>query len=830
MLRNYLSVALRNLVSHKLHAIINIGGLAVGLAACLLILLFVRDELSYDTWLPKADRIMSVESTFFVPGREKLTFAGTPGPLKAALEKEFSSDIERSARIYSDQEPVRAGDKQLLADITYVDQGFFDIFDLRMVAGVREQALNDARSILLSATTARKFFGDQPAIGNTITVSKDRVYTVAGVFADLPRNSHVAFETIAFFDAERYKDRPWVAESWTSVNTRLYVLVRSRAALQHIRAGMKAAIDRNVVFDIPGIDDKPSTLIQFDLMPVLDIHLHSDKPGYANTGSFTAVVAFAGIALLILIIACINFVNLATARAMTRAREVSMRKVVGATRQQLIVQHLGEAVLTALVALVVALALVELALGPFNGFLKKDLRVDLFGDPTLLATMLGLIVVVGVIGGLYPAVYLSRFRPAAILKANQASAHGSSLLRTCLVVFQFAISIALIVCTATIYTQTVYARTLDLGFEHGNRMTLNGLGDLPTPEAAATLKREVAGLPGVRGVALSSDAPPLQSNNNTLFFDNPSMTGEKLLIETMSVDPDFFAVWGVKPLAGRLFSFDHAGDFPTSDENKDKTAEQKQGIVINQAFARKLGAKHPADVVGKVIWEVSDDGPMTVTTVVGVVPDLYLRSVRIAVTPHVYYARNPQKGIGSFSRLTVQFEPGRVRETMAAIEGVWSRLAPTVPIRTSFVDAELDKQYDGDEQRGQIFAGFAGFAILIACLGLFGLASFSAQRRTKEIGMRKVLGASVLDIVRLLVWQFSRPVLVANLIAWPVSFYVMSRWLRGFQYRISLTDPVVLFGIFGGAALLALAIAWLTTAGHAYKVARANPGRALRVE
>jgi putative ABC transport system permease protein len=505
---------------------------------------------------------------------------------------------------------------------------------------------------------------------------------------------------------------------------------------------------------------------------------------------------------------------------------------VGATRRQLITQHLGEAVLTALVALVIALALVELTLAPFNAFLHKQLRLDLVGDPALLLTMVGLIVIVGVIGGLYPAFYLSRFRPAEVLKANQSSASGSSLVRAGLVVFQFAISIALIVCTATIYTQTVYARTMDLGFQHEDRMTVNSLGALPTAEAAATLKREVAALPGVRGVALSSDAPPLEDNNNTLLFTEPTMNGEKLIIETLTVDPDFFAVWGVKPLAGRLFSMDHAGDFaPIDKDGEDKTAEKKQGIVINQAFAAKLGVKNPADAVGKVLWEVNGEGePLTATTIVGVVPDLYLRSVRVAVTPLMYYARSPDKGDGSFNRLTVQTEPGRMREVVTAITGIWTRMAPAAPVRTGFVDEKLDKLYDGDEQRGQIFAGFAGFAILIACLGLFGLASFSAQRRTKEIGMRKVLGASVLDIVRLLVWQFSRPVLVANLIAWPVSFYVMHRWLAGFQYKISLTNPLVLVGIFGGASLVALAIAWLTTAGHAYKVARANPGRSLRVE
>jgi putative ABC transport system permease protein len=824
MLRNYVTVAMRSLVANRMHSLINIGGLAVGLAACLLILLFVRDELSYESWLPNADRIISVESTFNVPGREKIAFAATPGPMKPALDKDFSSDIERAVRIYGDSLPVRVGDRKFRGELTFVDPGFFEVFDLPMIAGVREPVLANNSSILLSETTAHKYFGDLPAIGNTITAGDNMVFTVIGVFADIPKNSHLSFEAIGLFDLERYTKQPWVAQQWTSVNTRIYLLLRTPEARERIAADMPAFVDRNVHFEIPGLDEKPSSLMEFDLKPVLDIHLHADKLGYDNTGSFTIVVAFAGIALLILMIACINFVNLATARAMTRAREVALRKVVGATRRQLVVQHLGEAILVALVALVLALAIVELALGPFNSFLHKQLRLELLGDPTLLVAMLALIVIVGVIGGLYPALYLSRFRPASVLKANQSSAAGSSRLRAALVVFQFAISIGLIICTAIIYAQTRYARTLDVGFAKSDRLTLQSLGDMPSKEARTTLKREIGSIPGVLGASLSSDAPPLHHNNNTLFYPNATPGNDKYVVETLNVDADFFRIYEIQPLAGRLFSADRASDSQRRDEDPDS---KTQAIVVNEAFARKLGAKTPADVVGRVLWEVNGDNkPMTATTIIGVIPDLHLRSVRAVLTPLVYYYADPPDWL---QYLTVHFDPAREREVMAAVEAVWNRLAPTVPIQTAYVEDDLAKQYDADEQRGQIFGGFAMFAILIACLGLFGLASFSAQRRTKEIGMRKVLGASVLDIVRLLVWQFSRPVLIASLIAWPLSFYVMRRWLAGFENAISITDPRVL-AIFVAATLVAVAIAWFTTAGHAFRVARANPGRALRTE
>jgi putative ABC transport system permease protein len=830
MLRNYFTVAIRNLVNNKLYSAITIGGLAVGLAACLLILLFVRDELSYDRWLPNADRIAAVESTFYIPGREKIAIAAAPGPIKDPLEKEFSSDIEKVVRVFEDELPVRAGERQALGKIGFADPGFFQVFDLPMVAGERESALKNNSSIVLSQTMARQFFGDQPAVGKTITVSDKMVFTVVGVFADLPKNSSLIFHSIALLDLARYKDKPWIAERWTSVNTGVFVLFRTPESRERVAADMTAFTNRNVKFEVPGILELPSLFLQFEFMSLLDIHLHATKPGYedgaAAPGSVTAVLAFSGIALLILIIACINFVNLATARAMKRAREVAMRKVVGATRSQLIRQHLGEAIFTALLALVVAIALVELALPAFNSLLGKQLSLDFIGDPMLIAMVLGLVAVVGAIGGLYPAFYLSRFRPAEVLKANQSSVGGSSLLRSGLVVFQFAISIALIICTATIYTQTVYARNFDLGYQHDNRLILKGLGDMPSKEAAATLKREVAKLPGVKSASLSSDGPPLESNNNTLLYPTSVPSSDRYIVETLSVDVDFFKTYGVKPLAGRLFSADHPSDYAPDLPKRDRPTEQ--GIVINQAFVAKLGGKRPEDVIGKVMWDAAPEGEiMTRTTIVGVVPDLYLRSVRIAVTPLAYNVNKPEAG---FNRLTIAVQPGRMSETLKAVQDVWSRLAPAVPIRTGFVDESLAALYDADAQRGKIFAGFAIFAVLIACLGLFGLASFSAERRTKEIGMRKVLGASVLDIVRLLVWQFSRPVIIANLIAWPVSFWLMNKWLGGFKYAISLTDPRFLLGIFGGAALLALAIAWLTIAGHAYKVARANPGRALRVE
>lgn len=830
MFRNYIATALRNLVKQRLYAAINIGGLAVGLAACLLILLFVRDEVSYDRWLPNAERIANLEITFMVPGREPISLAQTPGPARAALEAHFSSDVVRAVRIYQPSEPVKVGDRQFSEQMNYADPELFEVFDLPMVEGERESALTSNDTVLISRRTATKYFGDQPAIGKVMTVDKGRDLRVAGVFEDLPRNTHLELDLIARFDPERYKDQPSVAEMWTGGNVHTYVLFRSPEAMARVEAELPAMVKQRAVLELPGFKDADvSQLLLLDLMPILDIHLHADKPGYPEPGGdIAAVYAFSAIAGMILLMACINFVNLATARSMKRAREVAVRKVVGATRLQIVGQHLGEAIVTATLSMVLALALAELALTPYNAFLNKEMSLDFLADPMLLLMAFGLVVLVGVLGGLYPALYLSRFRPARVLKANQSGASGSPRLRNALVLFQFAISIGLIVATAVVFLQTRYARTIDLGFQSGSRLVVDDLPDMPTPEARATLKTEVGALPGVRGVALSSDTPPLEGIENTLLFRSPVPDDERLIIETLYVDVDFFGLYGVMPLAGRLFS----ADFP-GDERKvpdDPKEEATESIIVNERFLTRLGFPTPQEAIGKVLWDVVDIGKMDRlgrATIVGVVPDMYLRSLRTEVTPLLYYVR---KGPRGFGKLTVQIEPGREQEVQAAIAGVWSRLAPGVPLSTSFVADDLAAQYDAEEQRAQMFAAFAVLAVLIACLGLFGLASFAAERRTKEIGLRKVMGASVMDIVGLLVWQFSRPVLLANLIAWPVAFLLMSRWLGGFRYALDLTAPLVLVGVFGGAALIAVAIAWATVAGHASRVARASPIHALRCE
>ena len=540
------------------------------------------------------------------------------------------------------------------------------------------------------------------------------------------------------------------------------------------------------------------------------------------------IATFAVVALLILGVAVINFTNLATARASQRAREVALRKVVGATRGQLIVQFLGESVLLAALSMVLAFALVETLLPSVSTFLKADMRLAYLGPDGLLSPAVALTFLVGAAGGLYPAFYLSRFQPAKVLKANTAAdaGGGSGRLRNILVVSQFAVSIGLLICTAVIYAQTVYARTVDPGYRRQGLLQIDNLARRQMRPVMNTLLHEIAAVPGVTSVGRSSIGVA------TFPMDNMTVTapgaGESVELNLYRVDTDFFRTMAIPFVAGRNFMAGRAADdstlegLPPSDEAVAALAHRGYGVVLSEFAAHRLGYRNAADAVGKVLK--ADDGDVdangqTPITVIGVTRDARFRSVREAVEPIVFLYDRYQP-----SWMLVRYD-GAPNAVRTGIERVWKRIAPDVPFEAKFSDDIVRDLYEADNARADIFAAFSGLAVVIGCLGLFGLASFTAERRTKEIGIRKVLGARTQDIVRLLVWQFSRPVLIANVIAWPVAWWAMRDWLNGFDARIGLNPA-----LFVGAGLLALVIAAVTIIGHAMKVARANPIHALRYE
>lgn len=826
ILRNYLLVAVRNLVRSPLYSTINVAGLVVGLTCCLLILLFVRDELSYDRWLPDADRIVRVESTFIVPGRDPMDAAQAPGPARAAFLQEFGAEIEQAVRLFQRKPTVDVDGRQFNDELIEADPDFFSVFGLQFVAGSPRDALADNHSLVLTESIARKYFGNTAVVGRTLTITREQpeTYKVTAVVRDTPRNSHVEFKMIARFDPEHYADRPWVADSWTSVNTYTYLKLRRADAAAAISARMREFTDRNVKFDVSGIDTiAPSDLLQFSLQPVTRIHLHSSqRMGFKPGGNINTVYTFAAVALLILLIASVNFMNLATARSMQRAREVALRKVHGASRGQLVVQFIGESVLVTLLSLAMSVAATWALLPSFNAWLDKQLTLDFIGEPALAGMLVGLTVLVGIVGGLYPAFFLSHFQPAAVLKAGRATGStGSTRLRAGLVLLQFTISIALIAATLVVYSQWQYARTMDLGFDKERLVTISPAGGPKLESRQEALRQQFQRLPGIAAVARASDTPPLEDNNNTLVKLPDVPSDELLVIETLFVDFDFFSALGVDAVAGRLFSADHAADVMPPDAEKLET-KVSVGVVMNRTAVKRLGFADAQSTVGKTMQVSLGEDKYADATVVGIIDDLHMRSIHESVTPTIYYVGDDVK---VFSDFVLRLAPGNQQATLAAIDRAWAGIYPEVPIQRAFVDEDYATLYAAEEERVKMFVGFSGLAIFVACLGLFGLASFTADRRTREIGIRKVLGASNGDLTRLLLWQFSRPVLIANLIAWPVAWYFLQSWLEGFAYRIELSP--VPFAIAGFAALL---IAWGTVLRHARRVAGTDAIVSLRYE
>jgi putative ABC transport system permease protein len=815
MFLNYLTIAYRNIINHPLYSIINIGGLAVGLAACMLILLFIQDELSYDKWIPNAERIYKFETTHSPPNRESMTYWGNPGMLAESLAKDFA-EIEQAIKVRPAIMPVRLGDKLFNEQIAITDANFFDVFDYPVVAGLREEALQNNTSVLISERIATKYFGDNNPLGQILNIDNEIDYKVVGVIKDLPENSHMRLDFLVWFDPARYVDKNWFTTCWFCANLQTYIKLAPGADIEKLKADLPDFAQRNVIDNGSTLDERVWDSWQYYPRPLLDVHLYSKLGSYSKeSGDIMTVITFSAVAVLILIIAGINFMNLATARSMQRAREVSIRKVMGATRAQLVKQFLGEAVFTAFSGLILAILLAQFSLPYFNEFLQKDLVLNLFSDPLQASGIIGFTLFVGILGGTYPAFFISNFRPSTVLRSNKSSQEGSAWLRNALVVLQFAISIVLIVTTSIIYAQTIFARNMDMGFSTENRLTLK-VGHPDAMKVALSLKQELLSLPGITDAAMSNDSFP---KGFTQSFDvKAEGMKDTVLINSMVTGPNFFQLYGVNALAGRLFSKDRLSDHFISAE--EGNGQNTASAIVNESFLQKTGMGSPEEAIGKVFVNHPGEEWETVFTIVGVVPDLNVRSIYNAITPTVYSIDKED-----FRVMTLTLSSNNMSETLAQIDAKWKEMVSTVPINREFVEDKFNGFYNAAEQKAKMFAGFSLFAIFVSCLGLYGLASFAAERRTKEIGLRKVLGANVTDIVKLLIWQFSYPVLWANIIAWPVAWYFMNDWLKGFEYRITM-NPLP-FVVAGGVALL---IAWGTVAHRAAKVARTSPIKALKYE
>jgi putative ABC transport system permease protein len=830
MWRNYWTVAVRALAKSKTYSIINIAGLAIGMAACILILLYIRYEQSYDKWLPDHENTYQFQTFGTNPDTgEEFAFQMASYVTQSRLRKDFPQ-VQEAGYILS-TEPVFLKDGQATSteDYAFADNDFLKTVNLPLVAGT---TLTAPQSAVVSETEAMKRYGTTEVVGKTLTIISrgiKRDFKITGVIKDVPKNSHMKFNAILRLDFNAFfAEDPFFLSCWGCQSGWVYLKMKPGTDAKKLEAQLPAWEKRNIPDeDTGGIKFNQGEFQDWRFTNVSDIHL-----GEADDGEMTpsndkqTITTFAIIAALILGMAVVNFTNLATARASQRAREVALRKVLGANRKQLIIQFVGESILISAASMLLALALVELLVKPFAGFLEADLQLHYLGSGGVLLPAIGLSLLVGIVSGLYPAFFLSRFQPAQVLKANRSAAEtpGSGRLRAALVVLQFAVSIGLIICTAVIYGQTVYARSVDPGYKRDHILQVDELSRAQLWDVGETIVERMKRVPGVTAVGRTDIGINTANNNNNFII--PPGSSKQILIGQYNVDEGFFDAMGLTMKAGRWFDPNRPMDdmttpFPTDVEVEKALTARGVNVVLNEYAVRQLGFKSPEEAVGKTVRSemFSPDSGITDVHIIGVVGDSRFRSVRTPIDPIMF--RNVNKG-PAWMIIRYDGDPATVR---SAVEREWKQITSEVPFNAKFSEDVMKELYEAEDGRAKMFAAFSLLAVVIGCLGLFGLAAFTAERRTKEIGIRKVLGARTRDIVRLLVWQFSRPVIVANVIAWPAAWWLMRDWLNQFDDRIDLGPaPFVI------AALVALTIAIVTVISHAFKVARANPIHALRYE
>ena len=818
MLQNYLAAALRNMERNGLYAGMTVAGLAIGFAAALLIALFVRDEYSYDRFVPGYQQVYRMSATIIQPGEQTVVLDDRPTMEAPALKLDFPQ-IQWSARLTGLVAPntVRHGDFVATEqNLTWADPDFFRIMPLPAIAGDLAGALDAPDGVVITRAVARKYFGRDAPLGQSLLIN-GHLMRVNAVLADLPSQTHLTFDIYA---SGRSPDS--ALAQLEKVDTpgnnvvATYFRLRPGATVASVEAGLPDFVLRH----FPPDPRAEAGLANFKLVlhPVAlaDLHLHPSAGGaFKPAGDKAIIDGIAAVGVLIVLVAAINFVTLMTARASRRAVEVGVRKASGATRNDLIVQFMGEAFIYVLLATLLATALAELLMPGFNALLQRRISFDYTRDAGLAGGMVVCMLAVALLAGAYPALVLSAFRPSAVLKGGLIPIAGGGGVRQGLVILQFAVLVGLILFAATITRQTVYA------LNEGMRLNKDQVLAVIAEPCTETLRDAMRAVPGVRHAACTSSNAVGMSHIN----DNVTVDGQHRLLEVAPVDFGFFDVYGVKPLAGRLQDPRRAADGYIAG------ATANPPLVINETAMRRLGFASPQAALGHtVMWHLHADvskafgnDPAQPSQIIGVVPDFTFASMRLVIPPTMYMI-GPKVGYYSVL-LSLKLDGRHIPETLKGIDQVWRKLEPGQPEQRVFATLFMMRLYIDTIVQGAVIAIAAVVALTIAALGLFGLSAFTTERRTKEIGVRKAMGASSRDILGLLLWQFTQPVLWANLVAWPISFFVLRWWLQGFAYHIDLAPWT--FVAAGGGALL---IAWATVFVHALRVARAKPVMALRYE
>ncbi len=822
MLRNYVLVSLRALRKYPLFSLINILGLALGLMCVILIALFVQGELGFDRQWSKADRTYRVMRNFFPPGGAPSLYLATNAPPVGPLLARDYPQFEHVVRLMDNTVVISAPegrDSYYEPGVYFADPDVFSVFDIPLLEGDPAALFDAPFQVVIDASLAQKYFPQGGALGGTLMLNGSVPVRVTGVMADLPANTHLdahAFASMQTAEAilgERM-------QSWGFNNFHTYVVAEPGFDPDAFSAQMPDFLRRHAGEDVPSFSS-------FTVIPVTDIHLHSQRDNELQAnGSAATVMSFSAIAVFILLIACFNFTNLSTARSLARAREVGMRKVCGATRRQIALQFLVESCLIAVVAVALATGLVLLLLPAFNALLGTALHLDIVASPWTLPALVGVGMGVGVLAGLYPAMTFSAFPCATILRGHHTRGAGGAGLRKALVVLQFTFSIGLVIASGIALSQLRYTRTLDLGFTREQVLIYRGSSQNGLGPQYESMKQALLRHPDVVSVTAANLMPGDQNTNaNGIRYEGggPDMIGMAYLY----LDFDFFSTLGVHVLSGRDFDGTRLTDRVV--EPSAEAPRSSGSFVINELAARQMGWTAET-ALGKWIERYWNEAQTELVrgTVIGVVDNFHFSSLREPVKPVIYQvmpsvsARNPFPYVRS---MAIRIRGQNPQATVADINAIWQEFVPGVPVIQSFLDSDLDALYEGERRQGILLAWFCAMAIFIASLGVLGLASYMTQQRTREIGIRKVLGSSVTQLLTLLTREFLILVIVAIAFAWPLSAFVMEQWLQGFAYRVSMS-PL----IFLAAAAVALLIAGLTVSLLAARTALQNPALSLRHE
>ena len=795
MFKNYFKIALRNMKKNKSFSFINIAGFAAGIAAFILIMLYVQYELSFDNYHKNVERIFRVVAEF--PG-ESNRDATTPAPLAEALRDEFPEIVSAAKMRDLNNLVIACGEKNFRErQLFFIEPEVFDIFSIPSIKGDLKTAMTDPFSIILSERMAEKYFGEEEPIGKILTLRERYNYKVAGIIENMPGNSHFVIDlAIPFINFSRFSG---VGQRWGSNFVHTYLLMREGISPEDLERKFPRLLDK---YMYQNSETEESMKHKYFLQPVKSIHLHSHYNGEINVNNdIKYIYLFSSVAFLILVIACINYMNLSTARSIQRSREVGIRKVVGAMKGQLIKQFIGESLLFTFIAVVVSVTIVILVLPVFNGFLERDLTFNLVKNPWLILLIVSIILFAGLFSGSYPALYISSLKPAGILKSTVSRGSSGVLLRKILVTTQFIITIVLITGTLVIRYQLNFIKNKDMGFEKEQIVVLhfsirNDYDYLKNN--IETVKTELLKHSGIVSAAVSKCLP------NNIFVGRPRLSGHEpdVIVRARAnwIDYDFIDLYGIEITEGRNFS----REFPSDRES---------AVLLNEKAVKECKLEFP---VGK---NITINNRQT-GKIIGIMKDFHSQSLHRPIEPLIFYYE-PR----SLEYISIKISAAQIPATLSYIEQTIKKFAPNYPFEYQFFDEMFNRAYKTEQKLGKLFGAFAFLSIVIACLGLFGLVMFTAGQRTKEVGIRKVLGAGVLNIIWILSGEFTKWLLVANFIAFPIAYYSMSKWLQSFAYRINIS-----LGIFILSTSLTLFIAIITISYQSIKAATANPVDSLRYE